>query len=112
MDMEKLHNKKFKIFGSTWTIKIVDAIEEEVDEDGKHYYAGMTYNATKVIEEVARNVYGTKIDKDEMFKTLCHELVHAILDTGSYLKSSCDEPMVEFLGRGIAELIRQNVLCK
>lgn len=111
MDMEKLHNKKFKIFGSTWTIKIVDAIEEEVDEDGKHYYAGMTYNATKVIE-VARNVYGTKIDKDEMFKTLCHELVHAILDAGSYLKSSSDEPLVEFLGRGIAELIRQNVLCK
>lgn len=111
MDMEKLHNKKFKIFGSTWTIKIVDAIEEEVDEDGKHYYAGMTYNATKVIE-VARNVYGTKIDKDEMFKILCHELVYAILNTGSYLKSSSDEPLVEFLGRGIAELIRQNVLCK
>lgn len=104
MDMEKLHNKKFKIFGSTWTIKIVD-------EDGKHYYAGMTYNATKVIE-VARNVYGTKIDKDEMFKILCHELVNAILNTGSYLKSSSDEPLVEFLGRGIAELIRQNVLCK
>lgn len=47
-----------------------------------------------------------------MFKILCHELVHAILNTGSYLKSSSDEPLVEFLGRGIAELIRQNVLCK
>lgn len=111
MDIEKLHNKKFKIFGSTWTIKIVDVVEEEVDENGTHYYAGMTYNTTKVIE-IARNIYGAKIDKDEMFKTLCHELVHAILNTGSYLRSSSDEPMVEFIGRGIAELIRQNVLCK
>ena len=111
MDMEKLHNRKFKIFGSTWTIKIVDTIEEEKEEDGMHYYAGMTYNATRIIE-VARNVYGTKITEDEMFKTLCHELIHVILNTGSYFKSSCDEPMVEFLGRGIAELIRQKVLCK
>ena len=29
MDMEKLHNRKFKIFGSTWTIKIVDTIERK-----------------------------------------------------------------------------------
>ena len=50
--------------------------------------------------------------ENEMFKTLCHELIHAILNTGNYYKSSNDEPMVEFLGRGIAELIRQNVLCK
>lgn len=110
MDMEKLHNRKFKIFGSIWTIKIVDTIEEE-EEDGRHYYLGMTYNATKVIE-LARNVYGAKITKNEMFKTFCHELIHAILNTGSYYKSSSDEPMVEFLGRGIAELIKQNVLCK
>lgn len=111
MDMEKLHNRKFKIFGSTWTIKIVDTIEEEKEEDGMHYYLGMTYNATRVIE-VARNVYGTKVTENEMFKTFCHELIHAILNTGSYYKSSNDEPMVEFLGRGIAELIRQNILCK
>ena len=111
MDMEKLHNKKFKIFGSTWTIKIVDTIEEEKEENGMHYYVGMTYNATRIIE-VARNVYGTKVTENEMFKTLCHELIHAILNTGNYYKSSNDEPMVEFLGRGIAELIRQNVLCK
>ena len=111
MDIEKLHNKKFRIYGTTWTIKIVDAIEPEDDENGKHYYSGMTYNATNVIE-IARNVYGCKIPKDEMFKVLCHELVHAILNTGAYLSSSGDEPMVEFLGRGIAELVRQNVLGK
>lgn len=111
MDMEKLHNRKFKIFGSTWTIKIVDTIEEKGENNEMHYYLGMTYNATKVIE-VARNVYGTKITENEMFKTFCHELIHAILDTGSYNKSSNDEPMVEFLGRGIAELIRQNILYK
>lgn len=111
MDMEKLHNRKFKIFGSIWTIKIVDTIEEKEEEDGIHYCSGMTYNVTKIIE-VARNVYGAKITENEMFNTLCHELIHAILNTGSYYKSSSDEPMVEFLGRGIAELIKQNVLCK
>lgn len=111
MNMEKLHNRKFKIFGSTWTIKIVETIKEEEEEDGTHYCSGMTYNVTKIIE-VARNVYGTKITEEEMFKTFCHELIHAILNTGSYFRSSSDEPMVEFLGRGIAELIKQNVLCK
>lgn len=109
--MEKLHNRKFKIFGSTWTIKIVDTIEEKEDEDGIYYCSGMTYNVTKTIE-VARNVYGAKITENEMFNILCHELIPAILNTGSYYKSSSDEPMVEFLGRGIAELIKQNVLCK
>lgn len=111
MDIEKLHNKKFNIFGSVWTIKIVDTIEGEVQEDGMHYYCGMTYDSSRIIE-LARNVYGDKMTKDEMFKTLCHELVHAILDSGAYHRCSGEEPMVEFLGRAIAELVRQNILCK
>lgn len=110
MDIEKLHNRKFRLYGTTWIIRIVDSIEPEDDEGNTHWYSGMTHNDTKIIE-VARNVYDTKISKDEMFKTLCHEIIHAILDTGAYTCTH-DEPMVEFLGRGIAELVRQNVLCK
>ena len=46
MNIEDFNNKQFDIFGSKWTIYIVDSIEPEIDEDGyKYYYAGMTYNA-------------------------------------------------------------------
>ena len=110
MDIKKLHNKKFNLYGTTWTIKIVDNIEEEENNGDTHYYWGMTYNDRRVIE-IAKNIYGVKVSNNEMFRTLCHELVHAILDTGNYTCTH-DEPMVEFLGRGIVELVRQSVLCK
>ena len=119
MDIEKLHNKKFNIFGSTWTIKIVDAIVDEKDyaaKDGdydnmKGSYVGSTSCAEGTIR-IARELNGIKVTNEFMFNTLCHELTHAILDTGGYNKETCDEQLVEFLGRGIAELVRQNVICK
>lgn len=119
MDIEKLQNKKFKIFGSTWTIKIVDSLIDAEDDAAKNGeyddmeggYAGITICAEGVIK-IARDLSGVKVNNEFMFNTLCHELVHAILDTGSYNKETYDEQLVEFLGRGIAELVRQNVLCK
>ena len=119
MDIEKLHNKKFNIFGSTWTIKIVDTLVDEKNDaakDGDYddvegSYAGITNCAEGTIK-IVRELNGVEVTNEFMFNTLCHELTHAILDTGSYNKETYDEQLVEFIGRGIAELVRQNVLCK
>ena len=47
-----------------------------------------------------------------MCKTLVHELVHVICNTGAYLNYSNDEPFIEFMARGIVSLLNQNILCK
>lgn len=112
MNIEDFNNKQFDIFCSNWIINIVDNIEPKVDEDGyKHYYAGMTYNDTQKIE-IARTVRGKKLSNEMMCKTLIHELVHVICDTGAYYERSNDEPFVEFMARGIVSLLNQNILCK
>lgn len=112
MSIEDFNNKQFDIFGSKWTINIVDNIEPEVDEDGyKHHYAGMTHNVTQKIE-IARNVKEEKLSNEIMCKTLIHELVQVICNTGAYFEKSNDEPFVEFMARGIISLLKQDILCK
>lgn len=112
MSIEDFNNKQFDIFGSKWTIHIVDSIKPEVDEDGyKHYYAGMTYNATQRIK-IARSVKEEKLSNEIMCKTLIHELVHVICNTGAYFEKSNDEPFVEFMARGILSLLKQDLICK
>ena len=93
MDIEKLHNKKIDIFGTKYTIKIVDRIE---DENGQ--YRGMSYHG-KLIIELARYADNVKMDNNEIIKTLLHEINHAILATGQYLNISSDEPLVEWIAR-------------
>lgn len=93
MDIQKLHNKKINIFGTKYTIKIVDKIE---DEDG--YYLGTTYHNKRIIE-LARYTNNVKISNNEIIETLLHEINHAILNTGQYLNLSHDEPLIEWLAR-------------
>ena len=112
MNIEDFNNKRFYLFGSEWIINIVDNIEPEVDEDGyKHHYAGMTHNVTQNIE-IARNVKEEKLSNEMICKTLIHELVYVICNTGAYYERSNDEPFVEFMARGIVSLLNQNILCK
>ena len=112
MNIEDFNNKQFNIFGSKWTINIVDNIEPEVDEDGyKHHYAGMTYNATQKIK-IARTVREEKLSNEIMYKTLIHELIHVICNTGVYFNYSNDESFVEFMARGILSLLKQDLICK
>ena len=47
-----------------------------------------------------------------MCKTLMHELVHVICNTGAYFNYSNDEPFVEFMARGILSLLKQDLICK
>ena len=93
MDIQKLHNKKIDIFGTKYTIKIVDRIE---DDDA--LCAGIVYHDSLIIK-IARYVNDAKVDNKEMIKTLLHEINHAILNSGQYLSSSRDEPLVEWMSR-------------
>lgn len=88
------------IFGSKWKLKFVDAIE--VDDGAS--VDGLTDSTNRIIS------VDVKQTKNEADITLLHELIHAILNTGQYFNASRDEPMVEFLARGIQSLIKQGVL--
>ena len=109
MKIEDLNGKKFDLFGTTWTINIVDKIED--DNDSSKCYCGMTYHAKQIIS-IARNVNGDKISDESLRITLYHELVHAICSVGNYLSINNDEPFVEFMARCIMSLIKQDILCK
>lgn len=98
--IKEFKNKTINIFGSKWKIMFVDSIEVE---DGASV-DGLTDSTNRVISIC------TKQTKNEIEITLLHELIHAILNTGQYLQSSKDEPMVEFLARSFLALIKQGIL--
>ena len=93
MDIQKLHNKKIDIFGTKYTIKIVDKIEDETG-----YYRGMVYHGKRIIE-LARYADNVRISDNEIIKTLLHEINHVILATGEYLISNDYERLVEWIAR-------------
>ena len=103
--MESLKTTQYRdrtidIFGSKWKLKFVDTIE--VDDGAS--VDGLTDSVNRIISVDVSQA------KNETDITLLHELIHAILNTGQYLNASSDEPMVEFLARGIQSLIKQGVL--
>ena len=106
MNVEKLDKKSVDIFGTTYTINIVDTLDKAEDECS---YYGETEYSSKTIK-IGRNVHNIKQSDTEMRLTLLHELIHAILSTGQYNNSSNDEPLVEWLTRCIYSLKKQNIL--
>ena len=93
MDIQKLHNKKIYIFGTKYTIKIVDRTQN----DDTSYY-GCTYHDSRIIK-IAKYVNEAKMSNEEMTRTLLHEINHAILASGQYLDSNNDEPLVEWIAK-------------
>lgn len=100
MDIEKLHNKKIDIFGTKYTIKIVDRLKN--DDDSGYY--GLTHHDSHIIE-IAKYADDTKQSNEDMIRTLLHEINHAIFATGQYLQTNDDEPLIEWLARCMYSLI-------
>lgn len=96
-------SKKFQFQGIDWEIHWVDEIK---CDDGITY--GNT-NFTNRTITLSTEVKGIPIPELAINRTLWHELVHLILEEGQYSKASADEPMVELLGKGIYELIKQDL---
>lgn len=93
-------DRTIDIFGSKWKLKFVDKIDLEDDSNPD----GIT-DANKRLIAVSTNQ-----SDNEVMITLLHELIHAILDTGQYLNSSQNEPMVEFVARSLYSLTKQGLI--
>ena len=106
MDIQKLHNKKIDIFGTKYTIKIVDKLE---DENGQ--YRGMTYHG-KLIIELARYADNVRIRYHGLIITLLIEINHAILATCQYYDSYDVEPLVEWIARCYYSILFKQKLLK
>lgn len=108
--MKKWKNKKFNIFGDKWTIVFVDKVlDYKGPEDPEHWLFGQSTSLDKKIKISTKKPDDTLLSDNEVLNTVAHECVHAILDSGQYLKSSGDEPMVEFLAKGILSLLKNKV---
>lgn len=93
-------DRTIDIFGSKWKLKFVDKIDLEDDSNPD----GIT-NANKRLIAISTNQ-----SDNEIIITLLHELIHTILDTGQYLNSSQNEPMVEFVARSLYSLTKQRLI--
>ena len=107
MNIEDFNNKQFDVFGTIFTIKLVDTLDK--DDNLLHY--GSTEGNTKEIR-ISKEVMKVKQPNSEIYVTLVHEIIHAILDTGQYLEESQKESLVEWLARCIISLLKQDILCK
>lgn len=107
MNIEDFNNKQFDIFGTIFTIKLVDTLDKE--DNLLHYR--LTEGNTKEIS-ISKEVMKVKQPDSEIYVTLVHEIIHAVLDTGQYLEESQKEPLVEWLARCIISLLKQDILCK
>lgn len=107
MKIEDFNNKQFDVFGTIFTIKLVDTLDKE--DDMLHY--GLTEGNTKEIR-VSKEVMKAKQPDSEIYITLVHEIIHAVLDTGQYLEESQKESLIEWLARCIISLLKQDILCK
>ena len=107
MRIEDFNNKQFDIFGTVFTIKLVDTLDE--DDNNLHY--GLTEDNTKEIK-ISKEVIKAKQPDSEIYITLVHEIIHAVLNTGQYLEESQKEPLIEWLTRCIISLLKQDILCK
>ena len=93
-------DRTIDIFGSKWKLKFVDKIDLEDDSNPD----GIT-DANKRLIAISTNQ-----SDNEIIITLLHELIHAVLDTGQYLDSSQNEPMVEFVARSLYSLTKQGLI--
>lgn len=107
MKIEDFNNKQFDIFGTVFTIKLVDTLDEE---DKLLHYEIIEGNTKEI--RISKEVMKAKQPDSEIYITLVHEIIHAVLDTGQYLEESQKEPLIEWLARCIISLLKQDILCK
>ena len=107
MNIEDFNNKHVDIVGGVCTITLVDTL----DEEDKLLHYGITECNTKEIR-ISKEVMKAKQPDSEIYITLVHEIIHAILDTGQYFEESQKEPLVEWIARCIISLLKQDILCK
>ena len=102
----ELKNKSFNIFGTKYRIKFVDNV---LDEESNWIYGKINATSKEILISTKLS-NGKDVQENEILITLYHEIIHAILLTGQYMKPSEDEPLVEWLARCILSLKNQKIL--
>lgn len=102
-------NRKFELFGTTWTIKYVKGLIDLGDGEGS-VALGATNNHDHIIEVSIIDENGKPFPEPEIKLTLYHELMHAIFYTGQYLNCTSDEPLVEWCARCINQCIKKGII--
>lgn len=112
-----MKNKEVDVFGTKYSIiyanKVTDVKEQEHAMDNCNegdVLWGITDHDHKQIVISTKTILGKPRDKEDMERTLYHELIHAILVSGQYLQSNSDEALVEWLARCIYSLKQQKIL--
>ena len=95
----------FPVADLTERIGQLDANPTEYDD-----IYGRVDTSSKEIQVSIKLSNGKDVQENEILITLYHEIIHAILLTGQYMKSSEDEPLVEWLARCILSLKNQKIL--
>lgn len=91
--------KKVTIFAQDVTIEVVDEIKLEHVEEGLFVDGYFSYEDHKIV--LSRKRKGKPIPQRERNKVLYHELMHAALYYGTYLKLTDDEFLVDWLAKCI-----------
>lgn len=106
-------NRKFRFFDNVWSLKFEDRFmtgEDIGSSDKESIVYGYTDYTTNTIVIALRNKDNRPYTKESVEQTVRHELVHIILSSGQYHHSNSDEPLVEWIARGVGELLKRNIL--
>ena len=96
-----MKNFVFDIFGENYKVIFKDS----VDFDGCDFAWGTSDAVYKQIEVAENYPNGDKINKEEIIRTIIHELLHMILDEGMYWEEGKNEPLVEWMSKCLYDII-------
>lgn len=100
--------KKITIFAQDVTVRVVDEIPSEKRGDTTYYVDGyFSYENHEIV--LARKRHGKPMSKRERTKVFYHELMHAALYYGMYLKLEDDEHLVDWLAKCLMVFKDQNI---
>lgn len=97
--------------GLSFNIKILDDVVnvricgQVFNRETHEWSLGITYPDQMKVEISTLGYYGGQLSQTTIKKTLCHELVHCILDSGEYGDLSNNEALVEWIARNMYKLI-------
>lgn len=103
-------DRKFKFMDSVWTVRFVDRVELLDDQDSTATNFGLCDADRRTITIGLKDADGKSYPKEQVLKTLRHELMHMIMFEGQYVTCFNDEPLVEWLAKSIGLLLKQRVL--
>jgi hypothetical protein len=92
---------KFNIFGEEYKVSFKDSVEF----DNCDFAWGVSDAVYKQLEIAENYPNGDKINKEEIIRTILHELLHIILDEGMYLEEGKNEALVEWVGKCLYDTI-------